>query len=54
VEGLRARSPFMGLRLRAKRRSPSTTEEWFEVAMSPAELRVRPPGQLAREFYQGY
>jgi hypothetical protein len=45
---------FMGLRLRAKRRSPSSAREWFEVAVSPAELRVRAPEQLAREFYQGY
>jgi hypothetical protein len=44
---------FIGLRLRAKRRSPSNAGEWFEVAVSPAELRVRPPGQLAREFYHG-
>jgi hypothetical protein len=45
---------FLGLRLRAKRRSAGTAGEWFEVTVSPAELRARAPGQLAREFYQGY
>jgi hypothetical protein len=43
-----------GLRLRARRRSQGSVEEWFEVTISPAELLNRSVGQLAREFYQGY